>query len=57
MHLVPPYSSMFAWVLFLFVNSDSIIQPIRLTDDGDRQEDEDPSYVDMPEGDNDEGKS
>ena len=57
MHLVPPYSSMFAWVLFLFVNSDSIIQPIRLTDDGDRQEDEDPKFVDVLESVNDEGKS
>ena len=57
MHLVPPYSSMFAWVLFLFVNSDSIIQPIRLTDDGDRQEDEDPNFVDVPKTNDDEGKS
>ena len=57
MHLVPPYRSMFAWVLFLFVNSDSIIQPIRLTDDGDRQEDEDPNFVDVPKTNDDEGKS
>jgi hypothetical protein len=35
----------------------SLIRPIRLTDDGNRQEEENPSYVDMPEGDNDEGKS
>jgi hypothetical protein len=35
----------------------SLIRPIRLTDDDNHQEEENPSYVDMPEGDNDEGKS
>ena len=56
MHLVPPCSSMFACA-FSFVDSGSLIRPIRPTDDGNRQEDEDPSYVDGLEGDNDEGKS
>ena len=53
---MPPYSSLFAYA-FSFVDSGSLIRQIRLTDDGNRQEDEDPSYIDMPEGDNDEGKS
>ena len=56
MHLVPPYSSMFACA-FSFADSGSLIRPICPTDDGNRQEDKDPSYVDVPEGDNDEGKS
>jgi hypothetical protein len=56
MHLVPPYSFMFACA-FSFVDSGSHIRPIRPTDDDNRQEDEDPSCVDVPEGDNDEGKS
>ena len=30
---------------------------IRLTDDGNRQEDKDPNFVDVSEGDHDEGKS
>ena len=42
---------------FSFVYSGSLIRPIRLTDDDNRQEDEDPSYIDVLEGDNDEGKS
>jgi hypothetical protein len=53
---LPPYSSMFACV-FSFEDSGSLIRPIRLTDDGNRQEDEDPNYVDVPKSDNDEGKS
>ena len=40
-----------------FVVSGSIISIDTSIDDGNRQEDEDPSYVDVPEGDNDEGKS
>jgi hypothetical protein len=56
MHLVPPYSSMFACA-FSFPNSGSLTRLIRLTDDGNRQEDEDLSYEDVPQGDNDEGKS
>ena len=56
MHLVPPYSSMFACA-FSFADSGSLIGPIHPIDDGNRQEDKDTSYVDMPEGDNDEGKS
>ena len=56
MHLVPPYSSLFACV-FSFADSGSLIGQIRLTDDDNHQEDEDPSYVDVQEGDNDEGKS
>ena len=55
MHLVPPYSSLL--LVPFFADSSSLIRPIRSIDDGNRQEDEDPSYVDMPEGDNDEGKS
>ena len=46
---------MFAFA-FSFAYSGSLIRPIRLTDDGNRQEDEDPNFVDVPEGDNDEGK-
>jgi hypothetical protein len=30
---------------------------MRPTDDGNRQEDEDPNFIDVPEGDNDDGKS
>ena len=56
MHLVPPYSSMFACA-FSFADSGSLIRSIRPTDDDNRQEDEDPSYIDVLEGDNDEGKS
>ena len=56
MHLVPPHSSLFACA-FSFADSGSHIGPIHPTDNGNRQEDEDPSYLDVPEGDNDEGKS
>jgi hypothetical protein len=56
MYLVPPYSSMFAYA-FSFADSGSLIRLIRPTNDGNHQEDEDPSYVDVSEGDNDEGKS
>ena len=56
MHLVSPYSSMFACA-FSLVDSGSLIRPIRSTDDGNHQEDEDLSYVDVLKGDNDEGKS
>ena len=56
MHLVPPYSSMFGWVLFLLriavVWCDWYVQQTT-----NRQEDEDPNYVDVPEGDDNEGKS
>jgi len=57
MHLVPPYSSMFAWVLFSFANVGSLMRPIRPTNDNNHQEDEDLNYVDVLEGDNNEGKS
>ena len=53
---MPPYSSMFAFA-FSFTYSGSLIRPIRPIDDGNRQEDEDPNFIDMPEGDNDEGQS
>ena len=56
MHLVPPYSSMFSFA-FSFMYSGSFIRPIRLTDNGNRQEDEDPNFVDVLEGDDNEGKS
>ena len=39
---------------FSFADSGSLIKPIRPTDDGNRQEDEYPNFVDVPEGDNDE---
>ena len=55
MHLVPPYSSMFAFV-FSFASSGSLIQLIRPTNDGDCQDDEDPNFIDVPESVNDEGK-
>jgi hypothetical protein len=35
----------------------ALFQTIRPTDNANRQEDEDPNLVDVPEGDNDEGKS
>ena len=57
MHLVPPYSSMFAWVLFSFANVGSLMRPIRPTDNNNRLEDEDPNYIDVSEGDDNEGKS
>ena len=47
---------MFAFA-FSFVYSGSLIRPIRPTDNDNRQEDEDLNFIDMPEGDNDEGKS
>ena len=47
---------MFAFA-FSFMYSGSLIQPIRPTDDSNPQEDEDLNFVDVPEGDNDEGKS
>ena len=56
MHLVPPYSYMFACA-FSFEDSGSLIRLIRPTDDGNPQEDEDPNFIDVPEGDNDVGKS
>ena len=56
MHLVPPYSYMFACAIS-FEDSGSLIRPIHPTNDGNRQENEDPSYVDMSKGDNDKGKS
>ena len=56
MHLVPPHSSLFSCA-FSFADSGSLIGPIRSTDDDNRQEDEDPNFVDVPEGDNDERKS
>ena len=56
MHLVPPYSSMFAFA-FSLMDSGSLLWPTRPTDDNNHQEDEDPNYVDVPEGDDDEGKS
>jgi hypothetical protein len=56
MHLVSSYSPMFACA-FSFMNTGSLIRQIRPTDDGNHQEDEDPSYEDVPKGDNDEGKS
>jgi hypothetical protein len=42
---------------FSFADSGSLIRPIRSTNDQNRQEDKDPNYVVMPEGENDEGKS
>jgi hypothetical protein len=39
------------------VVSGSLIRPIHLIDDGNSQEDEDLNFVDVPKGDNDEGKS
>jgi hypothetical protein len=42
---------------FSFADSGSLIIPIRPTDDENRQEDEDPYYVGVPEAENDEGKS
>jgi hypothetical protein len=47
---------MFAFA-FSFTYSGSLIQPIRLIDDGNDQEDEEPNFIDVPKGDNDEGKS
>jgi hypothetical protein len=42
---------------FSFADSASLIRPIRPTDDGNHQEDEDPNYIGVPEGEKDEGKS
>ena len=47
---------MFAFA-FCFAHSGSLMRPICPTNDGNRQEDEDPNFIDMLEGDNDEGKS
>ena len=47
---------MFAFAVS-FAYSGSLIRPIRLSDDRNRHEDEDPNFVDVSEGDNDEGKS
>ena len=47
---------MFAFA-FSFAYSGSLIQPISPTDDGNHQEDEDLNFIDVPEGDNNEGKS
>ena len=47
---------MFAFA-FPFTYSGSLIRSIRPIDNGNRQEDEDPNFVDVSEGDNDEGKS
>ena len=57
MHLVPPYSSMFAWVLFSFADVSSLMRLICPTNNNNRQEDEDLNYVDVPKGDDNEGKS
>ena len=53
---MPPYSSMFVFA-FSFAYSGSLIRLIRPIDDGNRQEDKDPNFVDVSEGDHDEGKS
>ena len=42
---------------FSFADSGSLMRPIRPTDDNNRQEDKDPNYIDVPEGDDNEGKS
>ena len=47
---------MFAFA-FSFMYSGSLIRPIRPTDDSNRQEDKDTNFIDVPEGDIDEGKS
>ena len=47
---------MFAFA-FSFMYISSLIRPIRPTDDGNHQEDEDANFVNVPEGDNDEGMS
>ena len=47
---------MFAFALS-FVVSGSLISINTPTDDDNRQEDEDPNFVDVPKGDNEEGKS
>ena len=50
---MPPYSSMFAFAPFLLWLAVVLFRPIRPTDDGNHQEDKDPDFVDVPEGDND----
>ena len=47
---------MFAFA-FSFAYNSSLIRPIRAIDDGNRQENEDPNFIDVPKGDNDKGKS
>ena len=47
---------MFAYAFTLCL-SGRFIRSLRPTDDGDRQENEDPNFIDVPEGDNNEGKS
>ena len=47
---------MFAFAFTLCL-SGSLIRSLLPTDDGDSQENEDLNFVDLPEGDNDEGKS
>ena len=53
---MPPYSCLFACA-FSFADSGSLIGQIRLTDDDNHQEDEDPNFVDVLKSVNDEGKS
>ena len=47
---------MFGFV-FSFAYRRSLIRPICPTDDGNLQEDEDPNFIDVLEGDKDKGKS
>ena len=47
---------MFAFA-FSFVVSGSLISIDTPTGDGDHQDDKDPNFIDMLEGENDEGKS
>ena len=47
---------MFAFALSFMVGG-SLILIDTSTGDGDRQDDEDPYFVDVPEGENDKGKS
>ena len=47
---------MFAFALSFMVGG-SLIWIDTSIDDGDRQEDEDPYFIDVPKGENDEGKS
>ena len=57
--IIAPSTTMLFYVcLFLyFMSSGSLIRSLHPLDDGDRQENEDPYFVDVPKGDNDEGKS
>ena len=56
MHLVLPYYSMFDFALSFMVGG-SLISIDTPTDDDDRQENGDPDFIDVLEGENDEGKS